>query len=367
MPTVDTLARSGFGHDFGEMDVHPDVPKPEQDTATHPGAAVTRLSSFVRKVVAAPGTGHTVSLPLRAPVEAASGVDLSKVRPHTDPRNAAAAQNVGAQAFAYGHDIFFAPGRYEPTTSAGQSLLHHELEHVAARIGGEPPDRGGSGSLAIERYPNQKQAGTAEKYLVIVRSVEASNPGTDPRATLEAVKRLIQGEYGWIDKFRYFETRQYGWIDIVHFTTAANMAASIGEVLVDVLGFGLEVVQWINEWGSDYRSGFSPEDIPSNSAGSNFGDDVFDPAGGPLSAQLEAYLNTLGPIDPNSSATYTGLPVADVHGGSGGILGSNWPAAAGAAAPRMQIRDGSCEPEYLGMGAYLGADCIVRQGTGPKE
>jgi hypothetical protein len=37
------------------------------------------------------------------------------------------------------------------------------------------------------------------------------------------------------------------------------------------LGFAVEVTQWATEWGDSYRSGFSPEDLPSNSEGVSFG------------------------------------------------------------------------------------------------
>jgi hypothetical protein len=44
-------------------------------------------------------------------------------------------------------------------------------------------------------------------------------------------------------------------------------------VVTEALGFALECFQWATEWGNDYRSGFSEEDLPSNSAGAGFGDD----------------------------------------------------------------------------------------------
>ncbi len=40
---------------------------------------------------------------------------------------------------------------------------------------------------------------------------------------------------------------------------------------MDYAGRGYELLQYLSEWGEDYRSGFSPEDITSNSAGIDFG------------------------------------------------------------------------------------------------
>lgn len=42
--------------------------------------------------------------------------------------------------------------------------------------------------------------------------------------------------------------------------------------MTEDLGFSLEVSQYLTELGDD-RSGFSPEDLSSNAAGAEFGDD----------------------------------------------------------------------------------------------
>ena len=55
------------------------------------------------------------------------GTDLGPVRVHP---GAPAATALGANAFAAGRDIGFAPGRYRPGTREGRRLLGHELAHV---------------------------------------------------------------------------------------------------------------------------------------------------------------------------------------------------------------------------------------------
>ncbi len=70
---------------------------------------------------------------------------------------------------------------------------------------------------------------------------------------------------------RYFYTETYGWVDVRHFGTAANKTiGGMPGIVVEGLGVGVEVSQKVNEGKGDYRSGFSPEDLPSNSAGVNF-------------------------------------------------------------------------------------------------
>ncbi len=70
---------------------------------------------------------------------------------------------------------------------------------------------------------------------------------------------------------RYFYTEKYKWVDVRHFAKAAALSTDSGSFITQSLGFGNEVKQWVTEWGDDYRSGFSPEDLSSNRAGAEFG------------------------------------------------------------------------------------------------
>lgn len=59
------------------------------------------------------------------------GVDLSRVRIHTDERAARITAQLGARAIAVRNDLYFAAGEYAPTTKAGVELIAHEVMHVA--------------------------------------------------------------------------------------------------------------------------------------------------------------------------------------------------------------------------------------------
>src|SRR5215831_15072367 len=63
--------------------------------------------------------------------ESRFGRDFSKVRVHNDASANSTAGRLGAAAFAEGTNIYFAAGRYEPSTTAGRWILAHELAHVA--------------------------------------------------------------------------------------------------------------------------------------------------------------------------------------------------------------------------------------------
>lgn len=114
-----------------------------------PGASSTRVrrsTSAVTPSVGAEGgsldsalesrirtsSGRALSTDVRRPFEGAFGADFSGVRVHADSRSAPA---LGADAFTQGTDIHFAPGRFEPGTSAGDHLLAHELAHVVQQNG----------------------------------------------------------------------------------------------------------------------------------------------------------------------------------------------------------------------------------------
>lgn len=122
---------------------------------------------------------------------------------------------------------------------------------------------------------------------------------------------------------RYFYTKEYGWVDVRHFGTAAtDVINGTPAPVEEFLGFGNEVVQWTTEWGGDYRSGFSPEDLPSNSAGIHFGQYVADNPNVPVDDLFEQWAKANGAAPSSSQAfqdAYAALPASDpsVRGGTG--------------------------------------------------
>jgi hypothetical protein len=82
----------------------------------------------------APAAGGSNALPgaLQAQMNAAFDFDFSAVQVHQGPE----AARLGAEAFTAGTDVHFAPGRYQPDSAAGQSLIGHELAHVVQQSEG---------------------------------------------------------------------------------------------------------------------------------------------------------------------------------------------------------------------------------------
>ncbi len=76
------------------------------------------------------GSGQPLDKRTRQNMEQSFGVDFSGVKVHTDQNAIQMNQNLGAQAFTNGNDIYFNDGKYNPNNKKGKKLLAHELTHV---------------------------------------------------------------------------------------------------------------------------------------------------------------------------------------------------------------------------------------------
>lgn len=82
------------------------------------------------KLIASRGKGFALPSELNKELSSKMGSDFSSVRIHADAEAASMADELGALAFTYGNDIYFADGQYNPQTPSGKKLLVHELTHV---------------------------------------------------------------------------------------------------------------------------------------------------------------------------------------------------------------------------------------------
>lgn len=90
------------------------------------------------------GVAPTGALPdaLQAGVSDVFGQDLSDVNVHEGSQAAA----LGADAFASGNDVQFAPGQYDPSSASGAKLIGHELAHVVQQREGRVAGPQGHGA-----------------------------------------------------------------------------------------------------------------------------------------------------------------------------------------------------------------------------
>ncbi|WP_457353954.1 eCIS core domain-containing protein [Roseateles sp. P5_D6] len=76
------------------------------------------------------GGGQALPQQVRDFMEPRFKADFGAVRIHTDGRAAGLAARLGARAFAFGRDIFFSRGAYDPDSAGGRELIAHELTHT---------------------------------------------------------------------------------------------------------------------------------------------------------------------------------------------------------------------------------------------
>jgi hypothetical protein len=100
------------------------------------GAAQSPKSDFEKKLDSGKGGGSGLPAGVKGKMESAMGADLSGVRIHTGAKAAEMSQEINAQAFTHGNNIYFNEGKYDPASSAGQHLLAHELTHTLQQGGG---------------------------------------------------------------------------------------------------------------------------------------------------------------------------------------------------------------------------------------
>jgi hypothetical protein len=126
--------------------------QPKPDSGFHPGA--TAPQSVVE-------TLHTPGAALdpasRKFMETRFGYDFGSVRIHSDADAARSASAIHARAYTLGNHVVFAPGAYDPHSSAGARLLAHELAHVVQQASSRAAS---SGTLRRQAAP-QATAETA--------------------------------------------------------------------------------------------------------------------------------------------------------------------------------------------------------------
>ncbi|MEZ4992493.1 MAG: DUF4157 domain-containing protein [Saprospiraceae bacterium] len=91
------------------------------------GATTTSFESQLRQ---SKGGGRSMDRETKDNMESGFGADFSNVRIHTGSEAAGMSNQIGAQAFTHGSDIYFNKGKYDPGSDTGKHLLAHELTHT---------------------------------------------------------------------------------------------------------------------------------------------------------------------------------------------------------------------------------------------
>ena len=151
--------------------------EPAQSTSAGPS-----LDALRRGAMPTQGQlGRQVNLPgaIRTKMESSFGMDFSGVKLYESQTVA----DAGAQAVTMGNKIGFAPGQLDLASSGGQTLLGHELSHVASQARGEVSGRGFLADRALESRADREGAMAAAGETVYSGPV---SPVSDTSTALSA-------------------------------------------------------------------------------------------------------------------------------------------------------------------------------------
>ncbi|WP_205504338.1 eCIS core domain-containing protein [Rufibacter psychrotolerans] len=116
-----------------QEETQPEISRKESPTTGEPATVTPAVEGQLHS---SKGSGAPLPTKTRQEMEEGFGADFSGVRTHTGPEAAQLSQDLGAQAFTHGQDIYFNSGKYAPETQAGKKLLAHELTHTVQQTGG---------------------------------------------------------------------------------------------------------------------------------------------------------------------------------------------------------------------------------------
>jgi flagellar biosynthesis GTPase FlhF len=113
-----------------EMKEEEPVQKMEEEEVQKKETATEGKSEIESRLKKTKGNGSPMGKGIKLEMENSFGANFSSIRIHTDSNAVSMCQEMGAQAFTNGSDIYFNKGKYNPNSAAGKQLLAHELTHT---------------------------------------------------------------------------------------------------------------------------------------------------------------------------------------------------------------------------------------------
>ena len=96
---------------------------------------MTASDSVSQKINSTKGGGNNLDSSTKSFMENRFGTDFSGVKIHTGDYAVQMSQELNAQAFTVGNDVYFNSGKYNPNSNSGKHLLAHELTHTVQQGG----------------------------------------------------------------------------------------------------------------------------------------------------------------------------------------------------------------------------------------
>lgn len=102
----------------------------EQDIQMQKSDGDSASSNIESQLNSSKGKGSKMEASTKSQMESGFGRDFNNVNIHTDSNAVQMNENLGAQAFTNGSDVYFNEGKYNPSSKEGKHLLAHELTHT---------------------------------------------------------------------------------------------------------------------------------------------------------------------------------------------------------------------------------------------
>lgn len=125
--------------------------------------------------------GNPMSASAKSFMESRFGADFSHVRIHADSNAAKLSNDLNAQAFTVGNNVYFNEGKYAPETESGKHLLAHELTHTI--------QQSESNNISLQEIQKQSTSGTS--------TPPATNGGLTNEMLAQIARRLRNAMKGW--------------------------------------------------------------------------------------------------------------------------------------------------------------------------
>ena len=161
-------------------------PAAVQRHASPRGSAVLlsqQMSGFT-----AGGAGTPMSAEVRQLMEGAFATTFADVRIHVGMN----ATSIGAAAFTQGTHIYFAPGRYSPSTPHGRELLAHELAHVVQQRSGRVRNPFGKGVAVVHDAALEAEADRLARQ--VMQRQRPLQPHIQPYTRRGTIQRSSESE-----------------------------------------------------------------------------------------------------------------------------------------------------------------------------
>ena len=146
-------------------------------------------SDFSSQLSSSKGGGTSLPADTQEKMGSTIGADFSGVRIHTGSEAAKMSNDIGAQAFTHGNNVYFNEGKYNPSSTEGSHLLAHELTHTVQQ------------GAAVKRKPDLINPAVHAMHITDIQREKAdiAKGGTSDiqRSPIDWIKNQIKSGLNW--------------------------------------------------------------------------------------------------------------------------------------------------------------------------